>query len=105
VEVNRADYEVLLRVPGIGIRSAKRIVRLRRQHRLSFDDLPKLGVVLKRARLFVTASGKRLEQLDLSTSAIRARLCEPAPQRQRAEQLPLFPFAQLDLANVISGEL
>jgi len=53
LDVNRADYEFLLRVPGVGVRSAQRIVRARKTGRLTLDDLPKLGVVWKRARFFL----------------------------------------------------
>ncbi|MBO1680929.1 helix-hairpin-helix domain-containing protein, partial [Bittarella massiliensis (ex Durand et al. 2017)] len=49
VEVNRADYRTLLRVPGIGYTSARRIVRARKMGSLDFPDLKKMGVVLKRA--------------------------------------------------------
>ena len=49
VEINRADYNTLLRVPGIGVKSANRIVKARRHSRLDFSDLKKIGVVLKRA--------------------------------------------------------
>ena len=49
VEINRALYETLLRVPGIGVKSARRIVAARRQAPLQFEDLKRLGVVLKRA--------------------------------------------------------
>ena len=58
VEVNNAAYETLLRVPGIGVKSAIRIVRARRLCNLSYDNLKKLGVVLKRARFFITCSGR-----------------------------------------------
>ncbi len=58
VEVNNAPYEILLRVPGIGVTSALRIIRARRLCSLSYDNLKKLGVVLKRARYFLTCSGK-----------------------------------------------
>ncbi|MBX4259850.1 putative DNA modification/repair radical SAM protein [Clostridium estertheticum] len=58
VEVNNAAYETLLRVPGIGVTSALRIVKSRRLCNLSYDNLKKLGVVLKRARFFMTCSGK-----------------------------------------------
>ncbi|MBW9152803.1 putative DNA modification/repair radical SAM protein [Clostridium estertheticum] len=58
VEVNNAAYETLLRVPGIGVTSALRIVRARRLCNLSYYNLKKLGVVLKRARFFMTCSGK-----------------------------------------------
>ncbi len=60
VEVNRAPYETLLRVPGIGVKSAQRIVRARRSGTLSFAHLKKMGVVLKRAHFFITCSGKLL---------------------------------------------
>ena len=49
VEINRADYQVLLRVPGIGVKSAQRIVKARRNGSLCFEDLKRIGVVLKRA--------------------------------------------------------
>ncbi len=60
VEVNRAPYETLLRVPGIGVKSAQRIVRARRSGTLSFFHLKKMGVVLKRAHFFITCGGKLL---------------------------------------------
>lgn len=60
VEVNRADYYTLLRVPGIGVKSAQRIVRARRSASLDFGDLKKIGVVLKRALYFITCSGKMM---------------------------------------------
>ncbi len=58
VEVNTAGYYTLLRVPGIGVNSAKRIITARREHKLNFDTLKKLGVVLKRARYFITCERK-----------------------------------------------
>ncbi|SMP63787.1 putative DNA modification/repair radical SAM protein [Desulfonatronum zhilinae] len=58
VEVNRAPLDQLLRIPGIGIRSSRRIIAARRFGPLHPEDLKKLGVVMKRARFFVTASGK-----------------------------------------------
>lgn len=58
MEVNRASYEELLRVPGIGVRSARRILAARRAASLDFDTLKKIGVVLKRARYFLTCKGR-----------------------------------------------
>ena len=58
VEINQASYEHLLRVPGIGNKSAGRIVRARRQAALDFEDIKKMGVVLKRAVYFITCRGK-----------------------------------------------
>lgn len=60
VEINRADYKMLLRVPGIGYKSATRIVKARRLGTLAFEDLKKMGVVLKRALYFITCSGKMM---------------------------------------------
>lgn len=58
VEINKADLSTLLRVPGIGTTSARRIMSARRVGSLGFDDLKKLGVVLKRAKFFITCKGK-----------------------------------------------
>lgn len=60
VEINRAPYETLLRVPGVGVKSARRIVAARRSGNLSFEDLKKIGVVLKRALYFITCSGRMM---------------------------------------------
>ena len=60
VEINRAEYRMLLRVPGIGCKSASRIVKARRMGNLQVDDLRKIGVVLKRALYFITCSGKMM---------------------------------------------
>lgn len=58
VEINKADYKTLLKVPGIGVISAKRIITARREFNLTFENLKKLGIVLKRARYFITCNGK-----------------------------------------------
>lgn len=60
VEINRADYHMILRVPGIGVKSAQRIVRARRNGNLGFDDLKKIGVTLKRALYFITCNGRMM---------------------------------------------
>lgn len=60
VEVNKAEYQLLLRIPGIGVKSARRIIAARRFGRLTFDDLKKIGVVLKRALYFITCNGKMM---------------------------------------------
>lgn len=58
VEVNRDDYQRLVRVPGLGIRSAGRICAARRHGALRIEDLAKIGVVVKRAQFFLTVSGQ-----------------------------------------------
>jgi putative DNA modification/repair radical SAM protein len=58
IEINKAPPELLLRIPGVGTTSAMRIARQRRISAVKYDDLKKIGVVLKRARFFLTCSGK-----------------------------------------------
>jgi len=76
VEINRASYEMLLRVPGIGVKSAQRIVRARRTARLDFDALRKIGVVLKRALYFITCSGKTMYPIKLQEDYIVRNLTD-----------------------------
>ena len=74
VEVNRADYEAILRVPGIGMRGAERIVAARRYGPLSFEGLKRLGVVMKRAQYFITCSGRMLPGLRCGPDSVYRRL-------------------------------
>lgn len=70
VEINRADYHTLLRVPGIGYKSAGRIVKARRKGNLTFSDLKKIGVVLKRALYFITCNGRMMYNTKLEEDYI-----------------------------------
>lgn len=96
VEVNRASYEMLLRVPGLGYRSAGRIVRARRLGTLDFQDLKKIGVVLKRAMYFLTCNGRMMYPVKLEQDYIARNLLdagERLPQEVRGmtyQQLSLF---------------
>lgn len=74
VEVNKADYYTLLRVPGIGVKSAERIVKARRTSNLRFEDLKKIGVVLKRAIYFITCNGKMMYPIKLDENYITNQL-------------------------------
>ncbi len=76
VEMNRADYHMLLRVPGIGVKSALRIVKARRFGSVSFEDLKKMGVVLKRALYFITCNGKMLYPTRLDENYIVRNLLD-----------------------------
>ncbi len=96
VEVNRADYEALLRVPGLGVRSARRILRARRVGPLSFEGLKRLGVVLKRAQYFLTCSGRMMTGLRVSEDGLLRHLVSleaPALAGPAPEQLSLFDSA------------
>ncbi|MCL2205871.1 MAG: putative DNA modification/repair radical SAM protein [Treponema sp.] len=76
VEVNRADYDDLLRVPGVGAQSARRIIETRRSRSLTFENLRRLGIVLKRARFFLTANGAFLDKPE-DPKRIRRTLSDP----------------------------
>ena len=74
VEVNSASYETLLRVPGIGVLSAKRILLARKTAKLDYKALKKIGVVLKRAQYFILCCGKQIEGLKITESAVMRSL-------------------------------
>ena len=63
IEINKANYFTLIRVPGIGVISAKKIIKARRNFDLNFDSLKKLGIVLKRAKYFITCKGKYYDKV------------------------------------------
>ncbi len=92
VEVNRADYHALLRVPGIGTVSAKRILAARRYGSLHWDDLKKLGVVVKRAQYFLLCQGHSLPGLRFSEDSLLRQLTalQERPMLPQGDQLSLF---------------
>ncbi len=93
MEVNSADYESLLRVPGIGVTSARRILSARRTGPLHIENLPKLGVVMKRAQYFLTASGKIADGLRFTPDSLLRGLIaaeRPLLPQPPMEQLSLF---------------
>ena len=93
VEIMRAEYETLLRVPGIGPVSARRIVSARRVSHLRYEDLSRLGVVLKRAQFFITCGGRMRSGLRFSAGTLLRQL-EAVERGQlpqaEAQQLSLF---------------
>lgn len=96
VEVNSVDYEMLLRVPGIGVKSAQRIITARRVGRLNFDNLKKMGVVLKRAGHFITCQGKTYDSYSSNESIVKESLISakllPQSKKPVAGQMSLFPL-------------
>lgn len=96
VEVNGASYEMLLRVPGIGVKSARRIVMARRSGRLDFSNLKRIGVVLKRAHYFITCGGKLMYQTKLDEDYITRRILE-LDRRKNWELEYDITFRQLSL--------
>jgi putative DNA modification/repair radical SAM protein len=115
VDINRAPYRDLLRVPGIGVTSAKRILTARRTTTLHFAGLKSLGVVLKRAQYFITCSGKTAPDIKLTPNTLLRSLLSEKTREQyhwglasRTEQLSLFdqpallPFHQEDIQQCLT---
>ena len=97
VEINRASYAALLRVPGIGTKSAGRIVKSRRGTTLDFQHLKKIGVVLKRAKYFITCNGKMMHRIPIEEDFITRQLISTDSKKnweiehpQTYRQLSLF---------------
>jgi len=88
VEINRADYAALLRVPGIGVLSARRIVAARRFSLITPEGLKKIGVVLKRAKYFITCQGRLFEKSDQTPALIRQRLLPGESSQTAVSSLP-----------------
>jgi putative DNA modification/repair radical SAM protein len=120
MDVNRAPYDDLLRVPGVGVTSAKRIVTARRSGSLDFTGLKKLGIVLKRAQYFITCSGKIADGLKITQDAVlRSLMSDKAmemyrlnlPPDPQPEQLSFFGadaqprLTQEDMRKCLTGQL
>lgn len=90
VEINKVSYEMLLRVPGIGVRSAQRIIRLRRYGALSEEEVRRTGVVWKRAKHFVTCRGIYKGLGDGEENRLREALVSEKIKRSMV-QMSLFP--------------
>ena len=88
IEINKATYRELLRVPGIGVTSAKRIVMTRKYSTIRYEHLKKLGIVIKRAKYFITVNGEFLGFKKENPELIRNALMEK--EKMVVEQLKLF---------------
>ena len=93
VDINRAPLEMLLRVPGIGPKSAKRIVQARRHSQLGLDELKRIGVVLKRAQYFIVCKGFTSAH-GTNRRAIASALIDPNVFTAHTEQLSLFSLGE-----------
>jgi putative DNA modification/repair radical SAM protein len=82
VDINSAEYELLLRVPGIGVTSARRIIEARKHKKLDLDDMRKMGCVIKRAIYFVTAKGRFAATVSPDSPILRDILSEGTPYPQ-----------------------
>lgn len=108
VEINKADYRLLLRVPGIGVNSAKRIIGARRFGSLDFTHLKKMGIVLKRALYFITCNGKMMYPTKLEENYLIRNLTgiereQFAADGMKYTQLSLFEYDNEMWKEGISG--
>jgi predicted DNA-binding helix-hairpin-helix protein len=74
VDINRADYEMILRVPGIGVQSAQKIVLARRHRKLNSLHLQKIGIAMKRAKYFITCNELPASTIDWAPERLRQKL-------------------------------
>jgi len=82
IEINSASYEELLRIPGLGVTSAQRIIRERKNAELSYDSLKKMKTVLKRAKYFITVKGKYYGNINMEPNLIKEELRLKEAQKQ-----------------------
>ena len=111
LEINTAHYKDLLRIPGIGVTCVKRIYRARKFRTLSFEDLKKLGVMLKRAQYFITCKGKYSGDVPFKQNLIFSRLSPKFDlnllenKKNSFEQLSLFSSPLLEEAPILIPKL
>lgn len=101
VEINTAPYEILIRVPGIGIKNASRIFEARKFTNLDYEDLKRMKVVLKRAKHFITCKGKfygSKREYDIKNHMITAEI------QENARQLSFFDKTDAEI-SALTGEL
>jgi putative DNA modification/repair radical SAM protein len=114
IEINTAPRKMLLRIPGVGVRSVQKIMAARKVHALTFEDLKKLGIVLKRAQYFITCKGKYYGDVTFKEDFIKRRLAPKVDlnylDNPKFEQLTLFSglpaiYKPEDSFTSITGEI
>ena len=107
VNIQTASYKLLLRVPGIGGRSAKRIVEARRFTNLRFEDLVKIGVVMKRAKYFIICRGKYFMDLKFKEETIKDYIIMDEKIKNKVSegiQLSIFDLPRYEIMSSVTGE-
>lgn len=110
VEINKADYYTLLKIPGVGVLSAKKIIAARKYNKLTFESLKKMRVVLKRAKYFITCDGKYFSSSSFfNTNLISSALIHDERKQlietSKSVQLSLFEPTMKDEVQCITGQL
>lgn len=93
VNVNTAEKEMLLRIPGVGVASVNKIISARRYRRLGWEHLKKIGIALNRAKYFITCQSKSMETKDLTTNQIKSIILQHSSSKYKqmtSAQLGLF---------------
>ncbi len=83
VDINRADYEMILRVPGIGVQSAQKIVMARRHRKLNLLHLKKIGIVMKRAKYFITCNELPASKTDWAPERLKHKMIAESVTKNR----------------------
>lgn len=105
VEVNKAPLDTLLRVPGIGVRGAKLIMRARRQTTLGESELRKLGVAFKRAQYFITCKGSYIPSgIDFSRDSLHAKLAAPIDGGRHGRRAAKTIEGQMDFFGLLGED-
>ncbi|MBQ7573498.1 MAG: putative DNA modification/repair radical SAM protein [Clostridia bacterium] len=105
VEINKAPYEVILRIPGIGVRSAKKIIRARRYSKLSFSDLKRMRISMKRARYFITCNGHTFENMWLRQELITPLMLSDAGASGYGQMSLFDEPTKGDTIKCLTGEI
>ena len=93
VDINKADLHLILRVPGIGLQSAQKIIAARKFHKLTWDHLNKIGIAINRAKYFIVCSSREIFQKDFSASKIKQFILSGSTSKylkNNTQQLALF---------------
>lgn len=99
VEVQTASYDLLLRIPGVGPKSAGRIIYARRYGKLDYESLKKMGVVLKRANYFITCNGKRMYNTPIEERYITRQLVDANGRENWQVSNSQYNYQQMSLAD------
>lgn len=90
IDINKADYEMILRIPGIGVKSARLIVASRRFSKLGFYELKKMGVVMKKAQYFITCQELPMQTVNELTPLGVRKLLLPNSRKRKTDERQLI---------------
>lgn len=101
VDINKADYEMILRIPGIGVKSAKLIIASRRYSKLGYYQLKKIGVVMKKAQYFITCSELPMRTVNEMTPQTVRSLLLPKSAKKKTDENQLSLFLTIEIVMIL----